>query len=49
MLVALLAWTAPAAQGGVESASIALPAPVEVVTVRVEYDCGEVVRPLHSS
>ena len=49
MLVALLAWTAPADQGGVEVAGIALPAPVEAVSVGLEYDCGEVARPLHSS
>lgn len=49
MLVALLAWTAPPVQGGVDTVEIAHPAPVEAVSVGLEYDCGEVARPLHSS
>lgn len=49
MLVALLAWTAPAQGGGVDNAGISGDATVEAVAVGLEYDCGEVAPALHRS
>lgn len=49
MLVALLAWTAPAQVSGVDNAGIEGVPTVEAVAVGLEYDCGEVARSLHSS